>query len=49
MDQTWWAAEWPPRLPDLTALDFFLYGEIKKCIYKVPVLKTGNKMRQKIL
>lgn len=27
-------ARWPPRLPDLTFLDFFLWGNIKNDIYR---------------
>lgn len=29
---------WPPRSPDLTPLDFFLWGYIKDCVYKTPVI-----------
>lgn len=29
--------EWPARSPDLTPLDFFLWGYIKSTIYKTPV------------
>ena len=28
---------WPPRSPDLTLLDFFLWGHIKSLVYKTPV------------
>ena len=28
---------WPPRSPDLTPLDFFLWGRIKEVVYKTPV------------
>jgi hypothetical protein len=27
--------EWPPRSPDLTPLDFFLWGHLKNVVYKV--------------
>lgn len=27
---------WPPRSPDLTCLDFFLWGSIKNMVYKIP-------------
>lgn len=27
---------WPPRSPDLTPLDFFLWGHIKKIVYRTP-------------
>jgi transposase len=29
--------EWPARSPDLTPMDFFLWGHIKSIIYKTPV------------
>jgi len=28
---------WPPREPDLTSVDFFLWGHIKALIYTSPV------------
>jgi hypothetical protein len=28
---------WPPRSPDLTPLDFFLWGTLKERIYQTPV------------
>ena len=28
---------WPPRSPDLTTMDFFLWGHIKALIYTSPV------------
>ena len=28
---------WPPRSPDLTPLDFFLWGHIKRLVYETPV------------
>jgi len=28
---------WPPRSPDLTPLDFFLWGHIKEYVYQTPV------------
>jgi len=27
---------WPPRSPDLTPMDFFLWGYIKSCVYETP-------------
>ena len=30
------AIEWPPRSPDLTPLDFFLWGYIKSKVYTTP-------------
>ena len=29
--------EWPPRLPDLTPLDFFLWGHVKQLVFRVKV------------
>ena len=31
------AVSWPPRSPDLTPLDFFLWGHMKSLIYATPV------------
>ncbi len=28
---------WPPRSPDLTSLDFFLWGHLKSLVYETPV------------
>jgi hypothetical protein len=28
---------WPPRSPDITPLDFFLWGYFKDIVYKTPV------------
>ena len=28
---------WPPRSPDLTPLDFFLWGYVKDIVYRTPV------------
>ena len=28
---------WPPRSPDLTPLDFLLWGHIKSLVYETPV------------
>lgn len=28
---------WPPRSPDLSPLDFFLWGYVKDTVYKTPV------------
>ena len=29
--------EWPPRSPELTPSDFFLWGQIKGKVYNIPV------------
>lgn len=31
------AVSWPPRSPDLTPLDFFLWGHVKSLVYETPV------------
>jgi hypothetical protein len=28
---------WPPRSPDITPLNFFLFGYVKDIVYKTPV------------
>jgi hypothetical protein len=33
---------WPPRSPDLTPLDFFLWGHIKARVYRTPVLNEDD-------
>lgn len=40
------AINWPARSPDLTPLDFFLWGYVKEIVYKeVPTTKDNMKMR----
>lgn len=39
---------WPPRSPDLTPLDFFLWGFIKGEVYKTPC-DTANEMIARII
>ena len=31
------AVSWPPRSPDLTSLDFYLWGHVKSLVYETPV------------
>jgi len=38
---------WAPRSPDLTPLDFFLWGYLKNIIYKTPI-KDLNELKMKI-
>jgi hypothetical protein len=33
---------WPPRLPDLTSFEFFLWGCMKNFIYSSPVESEEN-------
>ncbi|GBM52699.1 hypothetical protein AVEN_21458-1 [Araneus ventricosus] len=39
--------EWPPRSPDLTPLDFFLWGHIKGQVYATPT-PTLEDLRRRI-
>ena len=39
---------WPPRSPDLTPLDFFLWGFVKGKVYKPPLPKTIQELKQRI-
>ena len=39
--------EWPPRSPDLTLLDFFLWGYVKEKVYKTEPTTIEN-MQQRI-
>lgn len=41
------AIEWPPRSPDLSPLDFFLWGHIKSVVYKTPPA-TLEELRRRI-
>ena len=29
--------QWPPRSPDLTPMDFFIWGEMKCLVYETPI------------
>ncbi|GFW21597.1 uncharacterized protein TNCV_4281121 [Trichonephila clavipes] len=37
MDWTDGPVSWPERLPDLSCLDFFLWGHIKSLVYASPI------------
>lgn len=39
---------WPPRSPDLTKLDYFLWGTIKDIVYKTPP-STRDDMKNRII
>lgn len=41
------AIEWSPRSPDLTPLDFFLWGYLKQKVYSKPI-KDLDELRQRI-
>ena len=40
--------EWPPRSPDLSPLDFFLWGHIKTTVYSRPV-HSLSQLRSRII
>jgi len=35
------AIKWPPRSPDLTPLDYFMWGYLKERVYKTKIKKFG--------
>ena len=39
---------WPPRSPDLTVRDFFLWGFVKDNVYNQPLPKTLPELRERI-
>lgn len=39
---------WPPRSPDLTPLDYFLWGCIKEVVYRTPI-QTEEECRRRIV
>lgn len=39
---------WPPRSPDCTPLDFFLWGYVKALVYDVGSVPTAEVLRQRI-
>ena len=41
------SVEWPPRSPDLTPLDFFLWGYLKSKVYVTPPATLAN-LRKRI-
>ena len=40
--------DWPARSPDLTPLDFYLWGDLKKKVYKTPV-QSKQDLRQRVI
>lgn len=38
--------QWPPRSPDLTPLDFFLWGYVKDIVYSTPVMSLDELKRR---
>jgi hypothetical protein len=45
---TYEAVAWPPRSPDLTLLDFFLWGHLKNVVYTTPPLNVQD-LKNKIV
>ena len=39
---------WPPHSPDLTPLDFFLWGCVKDLVYKPPLPQNNLDLRARI-
>jgi hypothetical protein len=39
---------WPPRSPDLTPIDFFLWGFVKDEVYVLPMPMTLNNLKDQI-
>jgi hypothetical protein len=37
---------WPPRSPDLTPLDFYLWGHLKTVVYATPVNDAENLLQR---
>lgn len=40
--------EWPPRSPDLTPLDFYLWGTIKSKVYSGPAISSIEELEGKV-
>ena len=40
--------KWPPRSPDLTPCDFFLWGYVKTLVYVSPLPANVNELKQRI-
>lgn len=41
--------QWPPRSPDLTPCDFYLWGYIKDCVFVPPMPATLQEVRHRIV
>ena len=39
---------WPPRSPDMTPLDFFLWGYVKDQVYSTRVIDLDNNLKARI-
>ena len=41
--------KWPPRSPDLTVCDFFLWGYVKDRVYVPPLSATVDELQERII
>ena len=41
-------ARWPPRSPDLTSCDFFLWGYVKDKVYVPPLPESLDELKRRI-
>ncbi|KAJ8941592.1 hypothetical protein NQ318_012938 [Aromia moschata] len=39
---------WPPRSPDLTILDFYLWGRLKQIVYREPLENDEEQLKTRI-
>jgi len=39
---------WPPRSPDMTPCDFFLWGYVKECVYVPPLPADLDELTNRI-
>ncbi|KAJ8958133.1 hypothetical protein NQ318_006070, partial [Aromia moschata] len=39
---------WPPRSPDLTILDFYLWGRLKQYVYREPLENDEEQLKTRI-
>lgn len=39
---------WPPRSPDLTPLDYYLWGDVKRLVYSEEVTSVGQ-LKEKVV
>ena len=40
--------KWPPRSPDLTVCDFFVWGYVKDRVYVLPLPATVDELQERI-
>ena len=49
MDWTWGANSWPPRSPDLSPLDFFVWGFLEQEVYKICLQDLSSRLDAAII